>query len=56
MEMLKKLPEGFLKKTRNKVTPKKNIDDDIIPIKWSKDVCDGNKKAIVKLVEQTKNK
>lgn len=54
MGLLKKLPDGFLKKNRTKIS--KNIDEDIIPIKWSKEVITGKKKAIVKLAKQSGDK
>ena len=41
-------PAGFFTKVRPEATPSNNPDDKIIPIKWSKSVRDGNKKAVVK--------
>ncbi len=51
MEISKKslFPTGFFSKSRPEVTPSKNPDDKIIPIKWSKEVESGQKKAIVTL-------
>lgn len=51
MEISKKslFPAGFFTKSRPEVTPSKNKDDKIIPIKWSKEVENGQKKAIITL-------
>ena len=40
-------PSGFFTKVRPKVTPSKDPDDKIIPIKWSKEVLEQKKKAKV---------
>lgn len=39
-------PKGFFSKKRPEVSTKESLKD-ITPIKWSKDVIDGNKKTIV---------
>ena len=56
MEISKKslFPTGFFSKSRPEVTPSKNPDDKIIPIKWSKEVESGQKKAIV-ILQKKKN-
>lgn len=48
MELLNKFPKGFFDKQLPEATPSKNPDDKIIPIKWSKDVSNKKKKALVK--------
>ena len=49
MEKLKKLPKSFFEKVRPQTTPNHNSSDEIIPIKWSKEVLSGQKRALVKL-------
>ena len=46
MELLNKFSSDFFDKTRPEAPRKKS---DIIPIKWSKEVTEMKKKAIVKL-------
>lgn len=46
MELLNKFPSDFFDKTRPEAPRKK---PDIIPIKWSKEVTEMKRKAIVKL-------
>ncbi len=41
-------PKGFFTKSRPGITPSKNSDDKIRPIKWSKEVSEGKRKAVVK--------
>ncbi len=41
-------PSGFFTKNRPDITPSKDPDDKIIPIKWSKEVETKQKKAVVK--------
>lgn len=41
-------PKGFFTKIRPEVTPSRDSDDKIIPIKWSKEVSQRKKKAVVK--------
>lgn len=41
-----KLPKGFFSQPRPTVSSKEALKD-IIPIKWNKDVLDGNKKVVV---------
>ncbi len=40
-------PSGFFRRDIPEAVPTNNIDDKIIPIKWSKDVQDGKRKASV---------
>ena len=47
MEKLKRLPISFFEKTRPNA-PKNSLDD-VIPIKWSKEVMNGKKKVKVSL-------
>ncbi len=58
MEKEKKIknnfPKGFFTKIRPEAIPSSNPDDEIIPIRWSKDVLDGKKKAVVKKLVQFK--
>lgn len=54
MEKLKKLPLSFFEKPRPNA-PKNSLKD-IIPIEWSKEVIDGNKKIIVSLPKESKKK
>ena len=46
MELLNKFPNGFFGKDRPEAPKKKN---DILPIRWSNDVVQKRKKAVVKL-------
>ena len=43
-----KFPTDFFKKDRPEVAPSNNPDDEIIPIKWSKDILTNKRKAIVR--------
>ena len=52
MEFANSLPKDFFTKNRPKAEPSSDPDDEIIPIKWSKEVLDGKKKAIVKLAKK----
>ena len=54
MGLLKRLPKDFFQKARQKATSSENPDDEIIPIKWSKDVVGGKKKAVVTLAKNDK--
>lgn len=45
MELLNKFPKGFFNSQLPEATPSK---DKIIPIKWSKEVKKGQKKALIK--------
>ena len=47
MELLNKFPKGFFNSQLPEATPSKNKDDKIIPIKWSKEVKKGKKKALI---------
>lgn len=44
-------PKGFFTKDRPEATPSKDPDDKIVPIKWSKDVKEGKRKAVVKKLD-----
>ena len=44
MELVKKFPEGFFDKVRPSVSSNKT---DVLPIKWSKQVLNKTKKAVV---------
>lgn len=45
-----KIPKGFFSQPRPTVSSKEALKD-IVPIKWSKAVLSGNKKAIVRSVK-----
>ena len=46
-----KLPSDFFKQPRPKVSNKETFRD-VVPIKWSKDVNNGNKQTVVYLKEE----
>ena len=48
MEKLKKIPKSFFEKVRPQTTPNNDSSDEIIPIKWSKEVLSEQKKALVR--------
>ena len=52
MEYTSRLPKDFFTKNRPKAEPSSNPDDEIIPIKWSKEVLNDKKKTIVKLAKK----
>ena len=54
MEKLKKLSIGFFEKPRP--TAPKNSLKDIIPIKWSKKVINGEREVIVNLPKESSDK
>lgn len=58
MEFLRKLPKEFFSKVRPHVQSSNDLDDKIIPIKWSKDVRDGKykNKILVNMSKNDKNK
>ena len=56
MDCTRRLPKDFFTKSRPHAKPSNDPDDKIIPIKWSKEVMDGKRKAIVKLAKDRKNK
>lgn len=56
MEFTRRLPKEFFAKVRPHAQPSNDPDDKIIPIKWSKEVMDGKRKAIVKLAKNGKNR
>lgn len=54
MGLINKFPKGFLSEPLPEATPSNNPDDKIIPIKWNKEVKNGEKKALVKLKNKKK--
>lgn len=54
MVIMKKLPLSFFEKSRPNA-PRNSLKD-IIPIKWSKEVIDGEKEIIVNLPEESRKK
>lgn len=56
MEYMRRLPKDFFTTVRPAAQPSNDPDDKIIPIKWSEEVLNGKKKAIVKLAKNGKNK